>query len=289
MYIDQPKLEELALKTAERIKTAFGQGKPIKCYPIPNTGIIIAQIVRRYLYFEIVDNPKEADFFLDDLIDSGKTLYDYVTEHGIPFFVLIDKDENNFDWIVWPWEGNKEGGIEDNITRLIQNVGEDPSRDGLVETPKRVAKAWQHWCSGYNQDPDSVLKVFEDGAEKCDQMVTVKDIPFYSHCEHHMAPIIGTATISYIPNGKIVGLSKLSRITEVFARRLQVQERLTNQIADAINDNLDPLGVGVFIEARHLCMESRGVCQQGHVTRTTALRGVIRHDDRSRDEFIRQV
>ena len=136
-------------------------------------------------------------------------------------------------------------------------------------------------------DPKSILKVFEDGAEKHDQMVTVKDIPFYSHCEHHLAPFFGTVTISYIPNGRIVGLSKLSRLADAYARRLQVQERLTEQIADALVEHLQPLGVGVLIKARHLCMESRGVCQQGHHTVTTALRGAIKDEPQTRSEFLR--
>ena len=117
-------------------------------------------------------------------------------------------------------------------------------------------------------------------------MVIVKDIPIYSHCEHHLAPIFGTVTIAYIPNGQIVGLSKLSRLADVFARRLQVQERLTNQIADALQENLDPKGVGVILRARHLCMESRGVCQQGHVTITSALRGALRDSPEARAEFM---
>ena len=129
--------------------------------------------------------------------------------------------------------------------------------------------------------------MFEDGAEKHDQMVTVKDIPIYSHCEHHLAPIFGTATISYIPNGKIVGLSKLSRLADMYARRLQVQERLTDQIADALFEHLEAKGVGVVIKARHMCMESRGICQQGHHTITTALRGAMRDEPDTRAEFLR--
>jgi len=117
-------------------------------------------------------------------------------------------------------------------------------------------------------------------------MVIVKDIPFYTHCEHHMAPFFGTATVAYIPNGRIVGLSKISRIVDMFARRLQVQERLTNQIADALAENLLPKGVGVVIKARHLCMESRGICQQGHHTITSALRGVLKEDEKARAEFM---
>ena len=159
-------------------------------------------------------------------------------------------------------------------------------REGLRDTPNRVANAMTEWFGGYNADIPALMKVFEDGAEGCDQMVIVKDIPFYSHCEHHIAPIFGTVTIAYIPNGKILGLSKLSRVVDAFARRLQVQERLTNQIAQAIVDNLAPLGVGVLVKARHLCMESRGVKQQGHHTITSSLHGVIRNQRDARAEFM---
>lgn len=174
--------------------------------------------------------------------------------------------------------------VQDLITQVI---GEDALREGLHETPSRVVKAWKHWCSGYNVDVPSLFKVFEDGGEKYDQMVIVKDIPIYSKCEHHLADIFGTATVAYIPNGKVVGLSKLARVADAFARRLQVQERLTQQIADALNDNLQPLGVGVLVRARHMCMESRGICQQGHHTITTALRGVIKDEHQTRSEFLR--
>lgn len=178
------------------------------------------------------------------------------------------------------------------IGKLLQDIeGFNPDmengvRGGLQETPMRVAKAWEHWTSGYHIDPADVLKTFEDGAEGVDEMVLVKDIPFYSHCEHHMAPIFGTATIAYLPNGKIVGLSKLSRLLDVFARRLQVQERLTCQVADALMEYLQPRGCGVVIKARHLCMESRGVCQQGHHTVTSALRGLFKDDQAVRSEFL---
>lgn len=174
----------------------------------------------------------------------------------------------------------------DSIRKLLGYVGEDITRGGLQETPKRVLKAWMDWTKGYEMDPASVLKVFEDGAESYDQMVVVKDIPFYSHCEHHMAPFFGTATIAYIPDGKIVGLSKLSRLLDVFARRLQVQERLTAQVADSIMEHLNAKGCGVVIKARHMCMESRGVCKQGHHTVTSALRGVIKDEADTRAEFL---
>jgi len=269
-------------------------GALLRAYAVPRGGVPAAYALRQHCEFELVDRPEDADVFIDDLIDSGATCERYCDEHpGKPFFALIDKRENTeFKglWIVFPWEVTDGGADEsgnDIIVRLLQLVGEDAEREGLLETPARVVKAWRHWCSGYGKDPAKLLKVFGDGAERHDQMVTVRDIPIYSHCEHHLAPIFGTVTISYIPNGKIVGLSKLSRLADMFARRLQVQERLTDQIADALFENLEPKGVGVVIKARHMCMESRGICQQGHHTVTTALRGAMRDEPDTRAEFLR--
>lgn len=182
--------------------------------------------------------------------------------------------------MVKPYDGT------DIVRDLLKFVGEDPERGGLLETPERVVKAWRFWTSGYGCSPADILKTFEDGAEACDEMVVVRRIPLYSHCEHHMAPIFGTATVAYIPSGRIVGLSKLSRLVDLYARRLQVQERLTTQIADALDTHLQPRGVGVYVDARHLCMESRGVCQQGHSTITTALRGAMKDDPAARAEFL---
>lgn len=187
--------------------------------------------------------------------------------------------------------------LEYNIDQILRHIESDQLelvppdgglaelREGLQETPGRVAKAFETWFGGYRQDPAEVFKVFGDGADNYDQMIFVKDIPVYSHCEHHMAPIFGTATIAYIPDGKIVGLSKLSRLTDIFARRLQVQERLTTQIADSLEEHLAPRGVGVLLKCRHLCMESRGIKQQGHHTVTSALRGELLKGD-PRAEFM---
>jgi GTP cyclohydrolase IA len=175
------------------------------------------------------------------------------------------------------------------IRTLIRMVGEDPKREGLLETPKRVVKAWEEWTSGYKQDPVKILKTFEDGGEKYDSMVLVKDLPFYSHCEHHLAPFFGTVSIAYIPNKRVVGLSKFQRLVEVFARRLQVQERITVQIAETLDTVLRPRGVGVLIKARHLCMESRGICKQGSVTVTSALRGSFLKQAKVREEFMMLV
>lgn len=263
-----------------------------KAFAIPRGGVPAALAVAgHHGNLQLVDDPAEADLFIDDLIDSGDTMRRWCDEYpGKPFFALIDKTREGSEfsdrWVVFPWEETAEGGIEDNIKRLLQFVGEDPERGGLLETPRRVAKAWGHWCSGYDKNAADILKVFEDGAEKCDEMVIVKDIPIYSKCEHHLADIFGTVTIAYIPNGKIVGLSKLSRLADMFARRLQVQERLTNQIADALEEHLQPKGVGVIVRARHLCMESRGICQQGHHTITSALRGVLKDKPEARAEFM---
>lgn len=167
--------------------------------------------------------------------------------------------------------------LEANIISILRQIegvkAEEGLRDGLMETPERVAKAYATWFGGYNVDIAGLFKTFEDGAEGTDEMVIVRDIPVYSHCEHHMAPIIGRAVVGYVPNGKIVGLSKLSRVVDAFSRRLQVQERLTNQIADAIRDHLEPKAVCVYIDAKHMCMESRGVKQVcGSSTITKAFR-----------------
>lgn len=174
----------------------------------------------------------------------------------------------------------------DLVVELLRRIGEDPTRQGLLETPERVAKAWDFWCKGYNEDPASVLKAFEDGA--CDEMVFQGGLSLWSMCEHHMAPFFGVAHIGYIPNKRVVGLSKLARVTDVFARRLQVQERLTGQIADAIMEHLDPLGVGVVLQCRHTCMESRGVQRRGTITDTTALRGCMKQGE-ARTEFLLKV
>lgn len=171
------------------------------------------------------------------------------------------------------------------ILNLLECIGEDIDREGLRETPQRVARAWMEWTAGYSKSAEEVLKTFEDGGERYNEMVLVKDIPFYSHCEHHLAPFFGTASIAYIPNKRVVGLSKASRLLDVFARRLQVQERITVQVADALQTHLKPKGVGVLLRARHLCMESRGICKQGHETVTTALRGVFTKQ-RTREEFL---
>jgi GTP cyclohydrolase I len=175
---------------------------------------------------------------------------------------------------------------ENDWRRLLETLGEDPDRPGLAETPGRVAKAWQHWTSGYGQEPADILKVFEDGAEDYNELIMVRNIPVYSHCEHHLAPFFGTATIGYTPNGRIVGLSKLTRLVECFSKRLQVQERLTIQVANALMEHLEPKSVGVMIRCRHMCMESRGIRTPGEETVTSALLGELQTNLALRTEFL---
>jgi GTP cyclohydrolase I len=185
-----------------------------------------------------------------------------------------------------PMHADRMAEFQGIIRRELELVGEDPSREGLLKTPERVAKAMSWLTRGYGMDVADVVgdAVF---AEEHASMVMVRDIEFYSLCEHHMLPFFGKAHIAYIPNGRIVGLSKLPRIVEVFARRLQVQERLTQQVAEAIEEVLKPEGVGVVMEASHLCMMMRGVEKQASSTITSALRGSFKDDAKTRDEFLR--
>jgi len=175
--------------------------------------------------------------------------------------------------------------LERVITELLSQMGEDPSREGLLKTPERVAKMYAFLTKGYHEDANAVLSkaVF---TERYSEMVIVRDIDFFSLCEHHLVPFYGKCHIAYIPNGKIIGLSKLPRVVEVFARRLQVQERLTQQIADTIFSRLKPQGVGVVMEARHLCMMMRGVEQHDSVATTSAMLGTFRDDVKTRTEFL---
>ena len=175
-----------------------------------------------------------------------------------------------------------------HVKAILKLLGEDPEREGLVKTPERVAKAWQFLTQGYFQEGETIVKsaVF---TEPYSQMVIVKDIELFSLCEHHMLPFIGKAHVAYIPNGKITGLSKVARVVETYARRLQVQERLTEQIRDCIQDSLKPLGVAVVIEAMHTCMSMRGVQKSNAVTTTSAFSGIFLSSARTRNEFLELI
>jgi GTP cyclohydrolase I len=176
--------------------------------------------------------------------------------------------------------------VSDAVRTLIRWAGDDPDREGLLDTPRRVARAWKEYAKGYGEDPARHLyRTFEE-VGGYDEIVLLKDIPFQSHCEHHMAPIIGKAAIAYLPNNRVVGISKLARVLHGFARRLQVQERLTAQVADAIWEHLQPKGVAVVIEASHACMTARGVSTPGVMMTTSRMMGTFREDERSRREVL---
>jgi len=180
---------------------------------------------------------------------------------------------------------DKIDDIQRITEQLISSIGEDPNREGLSKTPLRVAKAWDYFTQGYSANIDEIINgaIFD---EECNDMVIIRDIEFFSMCEHHMIPFFGKAHVGYIPNGKVIGLSKIPRIIDMFSRRLQVQERLTHQVAETIKDNLDPIGVAVVMEGRHLCMQMRGVAKQNSFATTSAMLGQFRKSSETRAEFL---
>ena len=179
-------------------------------------------------------------------------------------------------------ENNK---IKNLTKKLLEEIGEDPSREGLIKTPSRVSKAWSFFSGGYNQDLDKIINnaIFNEDAT---DMVVVRDVEFFSLCEHHLIPFFGRAHVAYLPNGKVIGLSKIPRIIDMFSRRLQVQERLTRQIAETVKEILDPIGVAVIMEGQHMCMQMRGVEKQNSLTTTSSMLGKFRESDRTRSEFL---
>ena len=175
--------------------------------------------------------------------------------------------------------------IENLTKQLIEEIGEDPSREGLLKTPSRVSKAWSFFSGGYNQDLDKIINnaVFNEDAT---DMVVVRDVEFFSLCEHHLIPFFGRAHVAYLPNGRVIGLSKIPRIIDMFSRRLQVQERLTRQIAETVKEILDPIGVAVIMEGQHMCMQMRGVEKQNSLTTTSSMLGKFRESDRPSAEYL---
>jgi GTP cyclohydrolase I len=195
-------------------------------------------------------------------------------------------DLDDGDLIETPGKLPVPRAVAEAIKTLIAWTGDDPSREGLADTPLRVARAWKEYCQGYEDDPSVHLSRTFEEVGGYDEIVLLRDIPFQSHCEHHMAPIIGKAHIAYLPKNRVVGISKLARVLHGYARRLQVQERLTAEVADCIWDHLQPLGVAVVIEASHSCMTARGVRTPGVAMTTSRMMGVFRDDDRRRKEVL---
>lgn len=257
-------------------------------YGVPRGGIVVAYRIAERMGFHLTDDIRIADIIVDDIVCSGKTR-DKVMEEAkgdAQFFALIDAcASGECKWYVFPWETTITGSADDIPVRLLEFIGEDPQRDGLKDTPKRFLKAWKFFTKGYQDDPKQILGTMFENEEGYDEMVILRDIEFYSMCEHHLVPFFGKVHIAYVPGDKVVGISKLARLVECFARRVQIQERMTAQIANAIQGNLHPQGVAVMVEAQHLCMVARGVEKQNSVMVTSSLKGCMAEPE-ARAEFL---
>lgn len=268
----------------DKVKELIQGLPPGRMWGVPRGGAIVAGLSGR-----ACDNIADADYIVDDIIDSGATMNRYASNMK-PFHALIDKrNRPDFGWVQFPWEQlspTHNESLEDTVLRQLQIIGEDYTRDGLKDTPRRVAKSIKELTGGYDEKPEDILsKVFD---VPYDEMVILKGIEFWSLCEHHMLPFHGTASIGYIPQGKVVGISKLARLVHCFSRRLQVQERLTQQIAESIDTILQPQGVGVILQASHLCMALRGVKTPASMI-TSSMLGAMRTEATTRSEFLKLI
>lgn len=263
-------------------------------YGVPRGGAVPAVMVAQEMELPLLDELEVGCLVVDDLVDSGRTAARYL-EAGFSFDALwrktwspptstTDYVPTCDDWIAFPWEmTDRAVPAEDNVVRLLEAIGEDPTRDGLLDTPARVVKALREMTTSEYETAAEVLgTTFDVGA---DELVVVSGIEFSSLCEHHLLPFIGTATVGYLPGDRVVGLSKLARLVDHFASRLQVQERMTSQIAEAIMDHLDAQAAGVIVQATHSCMACRGVRKQSTMT-TSAMLGRLRDEPAMRAEFL---
>lgn len=260
--------------------------KGARIYGVPNGGMVLCLLLTRAV---VVYSPEEATLILDDIEDSGGTRKFYAEKYPtIPFYALIQKYKPG--WVSMPWERQhpkSDMGVEENIVRVLQYLGQDTGREGLSETPRRVVKSWDEIYGGYHKNPEDLLTVFEK--ESYDQLVILNDIELYSTCEHHMLPFYGKAHVAYLPDKKVIGISKLARVVDMYARRLQIQERIGEQVTTALMDYLKPKGAACYIEASHMCMRMRGVNKQNSVMKTISLRGALREDDSLKREFLDSI
>jgi len=270
-------------------------------YGIPRGGIPLAVALGVSLDLPLIElknftKYKRSEILIvDDLIDSGKTIKAFdgypvavlgIKDHAAKFFPDLQFAACYFpnEWIHFWWEPKAENDIESSVVRLIEYIGDDITREGLVETPKRVIKSFDRIYGGYEMDPEKIMKTFSE--DDCDEMVVLKDITMHSTCEHHMLPFNGVAHIAYIPNGRVIGVSKLARLLEIYSRRLQIQERIGEQVTNALMKYLKPKGAACVIEARHSCMTARGVEQQTSTMVTSSIKGVFKEKQKVRAEFL---
>ncbi|QDP63657.1 MAG: putative GTP cyclohydrolase 1 [Prokaryotic dsDNA virus sp.] len=260
------------------------ENKKHKAYGIPRGGqVVVGMLGFCNEKIQVVEDPEQADIIVDDLYDSGTTYEKWKKKYpNADFYFLFDKREKEYKgkWLEFPWENSGDKEVEENVIRLLEYFGEDATREGLQDTPKRYVKFFKEFLS----PPKWNCTTFE--GEGYDEMIVQNNIPFHSLCEHHIAPFFGHGTIAYIPNKRIVGLSKLARTLETFARRLQNQERITMQVADFLEKELQPRGVAVILKAKHMCMEMRGVKKHNTWTTTSIMRGIFKEDDKARNEIM---
>ena len=232
-----------------------------------------------------VDTPEEANIIIDDLYDSGTTYKKWLKKYPDKEYCFLYNKQYEYQntWIEFPWENEGEKEVEENVTRLLEFFGEDVSREGLQDTPKRFVKFFKEFLS----PPEWNCTTFD--SEGYDEMITQTNIPFHSLCEHHIAPFFGHGHIAYIPNDKIVGLSKLARTLETFSRKLQNQERITNEVAEFLQKELNPKGIAVVLKAKHMCMEMRGVKKHDTWTTTSKMIGTFKDDLNCRNEFLNLI
>lgn len=265
-------------------------------YPVLQGGVVLATILSEKTKLPLaIDYLSEKALVVDDLIDSGETRSHFpdndfaclhVKKNPLKGFLETYFVSKIDDWVSYWWE--KDGGLPiDNVIRMLEYIGENPKREGLLETPKRVIKAWDFIFSGYKEKTQDFIKTFDE--KTYDEMVLLKDIEMYSMCEHHVLPFFGKAHVAYIPDKKVIGISKLARIVNMFSRRLQIQERLCQQITDCLMNELQPKGAACVIEAQHLCMKMRGVEKQNSVMVTSSLKGVFLEKISAREEFMRLI
>lgn len=286
-------------QAASQMWDRYKHNPPEYIYGVPRGGCHAALLFQSLAHRDgksviVLDEPVPGTLIVDDIVDSGKTLQWFIDRdhHRVdalyrseraPLYIAPCAWEMS-EWVTFPWEIKEGTGAEDIVIRLLQFMGEDVTRDGLKDTPRRVLKAWKELTAGYQADVRQILSTsFE---QPHDELVMLRDIEFHSTCEHHLLPFYGTATVGYIPTDKVVGISKLARLVDCFARRLQIQERMCSQIAQSIQDILKPLGVGVILQAKHSCMGCRGVMKPDASMVTSMMLGKLRTDAQARNEFL---